>query len=456
VTPPYGTGYRDAARVPTVTFIVTTLRGRQPSDESGFTIVELTIAMGLLAIVAASMAGLFWAAIGVAGMSAHRSDATSIASREIEAMRAVPYTSLGFYADQTGYPSGGKWVDPRDGQSYDVVTLGASTPSTPAQIQPVTPDPAAAVNFKPDPQPDDALPIVQGGVTFSVHRYIVWATAQDASSTYVQAYKHTTVIVTWSDRAGAHSIRQDSIVYPGGQGKYNGAQGAPVTTTTSTTVALTPNAPSLDSISAPAQFQLNVSWTPSAAGAQPTGFVVEWSTASNMALPTNGPVLTSNFNSYAITGLAPATTYYVAVIAYVNSTASPPSNVLSQNTQTQSASCVLGPLSVAGATSKSTTGTILQRNGKMSEDLTLSWTTSGPCTDTYSVKAVDSSNQPDLGSPYSLTTSVGGNFSATVSAANNKGWATGTHTFTVFDITTGQPTVVVKTFKVCVFGVASC
>jgi len=432
------------------------LRARATADDGGFTIVELTIAMGLLAIVAASMAGLFWAAIGVAGASAHRTDAASIASREIEAMRAVPYTSLGFYGDQTGYPSGGKWVDPKDGQSYDVVTLGASTGTTAGQIQPLTPDPNAALNFKPDPMPENAQPIVQGGVQFSVQRYIVWANAQDASSTYVQAYKHTTVIVTWSDKVGAHSIRQDSIVYPGGQGKYNGAQGAPVTTTTSTTIALTPNAPTLDSISAPAQFQLNVSWTPSAAGAQPTSFIVEWSTASNMASATTSSSLASNINSYPITGLAPSTTYYVALIAYVNSTASPPSNVLSMVTQSQSASCVLGPLSVAGATSKSTTGTILQKNGHMSENLTLAWTTSGPCTDTYSVKAVDSSNQADPGSAYALTSSVGGNYSATVASANSKNWATGLHTFTVFDVTTGQPTVVVKTFKVCVFGVASC
>jgi type II secretory pathway pseudopilin PulG len=433
------------------------LRARRTSDESGFTIVELVIALGLLAIVAASMASLFWAAIGVAGMSAHRTDAASVASLEIESMRAVPYADLGFYADQTAYPAGGKWVDPRDGQSYDVVTLGSNTPSgKPAQVQPVTPDANAGLTFTPDPVPNNALPIVQGGVHYSVQRFIVWAGAKDASVTYVEAYKRTAVIVTWSDKAGAHSIRQDSIVYPGGQGKYDGAKGDPVTTTSTTTIALTPEAPSLDSISASAQFQLDVAWTPSASGAQPTSFVVEWSTEPNLSSPTNSPSLASNINSYTITGLSPSTTYYVAVIAYVNSTASPASNKLSQQTLAQTTSCVLGPLTVAGATSKSTSGTILQKNGRMSENLALSWTTSGPCADTYQVKAFNSSNQADPGSPYTLTSSVGGNYSGTVSAANNKGWGTGVHAFTVYDVTTGQATLVVKTFKVCVFGVASC
>ena len=73
--------------------------------EEGFTIVEVVISIAVLAMVSAPLAGAFWAAIRTAGVAGHRTDGSSIASREIEGMRAVPYPQVGFYADETGYAS---------------------------------------------------------------------------------------------------------------------------------------------------------------------------------------------------------------------------------------------------------------------------------------------------------------------------------------------------------------
>ena len=75
-------------------------RVRTSNDEGGFTIIELVAALGILSIVAASLAGVFWSAIRTAGNAAHRSDGASIASREIESMRSFRYADIGFYADQ--------------------------------------------------------------------------------------------------------------------------------------------------------------------------------------------------------------------------------------------------------------------------------------------------------------------------------------------------------------------
>jgi hypothetical protein len=91
----------------------------------------------------------------------------------------------------------------------------------------------------------------------------------------------------------------------------------------------------------------------------------------------------------------------------------------------------------------------------MSENLTVSWSTSGPCTDAYQVAAVDPTNVADPGSPYPLTGS-GGSYNATIAASGSKSWAVGLHTFTVQDVSTNAPTSVVKTFKICVQGAASC
>ena len=73
---------------------------RAKRAEGGFTIVELVVSMALLSIVAAPLASVFWSAIRTAGVAAHRTDGSSIASREIEGMRSVPYSLVGFYDDQ--------------------------------------------------------------------------------------------------------------------------------------------------------------------------------------------------------------------------------------------------------------------------------------------------------------------------------------------------------------------
>ena len=200
-----------------------------------------------------------------------------------------------------------------------------------------------------------------------------------------------------------------------------------------------------------------MTWSQPAGGAAVTSYTVEYSTspsfpAGNFSVITG---LAPSVTSYTVTSLTPSTTYYFKIIAYAGAN-SAYSNVQSFATLPVAApACNLGQLNVTGATTLSTTGTILQNNGKMSEDLTLSWTTTGTCPHTYNVKAVDPSNAADPSSPYALTVSAG-TFSQTVYSAGSKSWAIGLHTFTVWDATNNKATAVVKTFKVCVNGAASC
>ncbi len=423
--------------------------------EDGFTIVELVIALAVLAMVIAPLGRVFWSAIRTAGAAGHRTDGAAIASREIEGMRAVPYAQVGFYADQPGYVA--------TFEGFTTVSLGATSPATGTlipQMQPETPDPNAATGYAPDPDPANATAIVQGSVHFTVLRYVVWADAHDASSTYTQAYKRLTVLVSWSDQTGAHTAREDSLLYPGGLGKYQSPMGGSTSTTTTTTL-LNPSAPVLNPITGLAdpagETQIPLSWSQPGGGAAVTSYSVEYSTnssfpAGNFSVVTG---LAPSITNYTVTSLSANTTYYFEIIAYAGAN-SATSNVRSFATlPTAAPTCKLGQLNVTGATSLSTTGTILQKNGKMSEDLTLSWTTTGPCADTYSVKATDPSNAADPGSPYSLLANSG-NYSATVASSGSKSWAVGLHTFSVWDASTNSATTVVKTFKVCVNGSASC
>ena len=414
--------------------------------------------MALLAIVAAPLASVFWSAIRTAGSAAHRTDGASIASREIEAMRAIPYGQVGFYEDQTGFTS---TIMPG---SLTTVDLGTTSPSTGLlvpKIQPQTPDPNAAAGYAPDPDPNNALPIVMGGVKYTVSRSIVWINAQDATSTYAKAYKRMTVVVTWTDQAGGHTVTQESLLYPGGLGTYTGPMGGAATTTT-TAAPFAPMSPVLSlgtALGSPAdQTSVPLTWTQPSGGGAVTSYSIEYSTNPSFP-PGNFTVIANQSPSvltFTVTNLSPDTTYYFVVIAYAGALPSSASNRQSQHTAPlPGPACTLGGLNVVGAQSLSTTGTILQTNGKMSEDLTLSWTTTGPCTHAYEVRGVDPNGDPDPGSPYSFNGN-NGSYSATVNSSGSKGWAIGLHTFAVWDLTTSSSSAVVKTFTVCVKGSVSC
>jgi len=430
-------------------------RADHAEPDAGFTIIELVVAMGLLAIVASSLGGVFWASLRTAGSATHRTDAASIASREIESMRAVPYASVGFYGDETGYTS--------TFEGNTTVLLAATTPfGVDPPIQPQTPDPSAADTFTPDPDATNASPITQGGISFTVHRYAVWVNAQDSSSTYTQAYKRLTVTVAWTDLAGAHTVRQDSLLYPGGQGKYGGPEGAAASTTTVTAGPVSPLAPVLSAPTVPAdpagRTEIDLAWTQPSGGAAITSYTVQYSTSSSFPAGSTNAIanLPVGTVAYSVTALASNTTYYFEVIA-VNGANTATSNSQSATTLAQPvATCTLGPLVVTGATSLRNTGTILTRAAKMSENLNLGWSTTGSCTDSYDVVGKSPSGTADQGSPYTLTSNGSGQYSGTIFSSGQKNWAIGVHTFTVWDLTTNTATTAVKTFKVCAAGSTSC
>jgi hypothetical protein len=272
-------------------------------------------------------------------------------------------------------------------------------------------------------------------------------------------------MVTWTDAAGPHSVRQDSLLYPGGQGEYAGPKGVSSATTTSTTTALAPVSPVLAAGVVPAdpdgRTEIDLTWSQPGGGAPITGYTVEYSTDSSFPSDATNAIsgLSASAASYPVTALSSSTTYYFRVTAIAGGQTAV-SNSVSATTLAQPVpTCVIGAITVTGASSKSTTGTILKKKGKkfeMSENLTLGFQTTGPCTDSYQVKAIAPDGTTDQGSPYALIGNGSGSYSGAVASNGQENWSVGLHAFTVWNVTTNAATTAVKTFTVCAAGSSTC
>ncbi|GAC1410178.1 MAG: hypothetical protein NVSMB57_03670 [Actinomycetota bacterium] len=263
---------------------------------------ELFVAMVVLAIAVVATMQVFAGSLRTAAATGHRTDAVSLAVRDIEAMHAIPYEQLGFSSSQAGYSS--TFVD--GSKVYNTVRVAAPQMS-PAQTS-----------------------IVYSGVTYNLQRFIYWV---DADSTHAEAYKQVSVVVSWTAGGVSRTVRQDSIIYPGSLGAYKGPQGGSATPAPASTGQ--PTAPSLtatQSVKAPSS-QINLRWTPGATPPAVDHWVVQYSVDSFVTASTLPPSQPAAVTSFVATGLAAGTTYQFRVGAAGSPNGTPTwSNVVSQST----------------------------------------------------------------------------------------------------------------------------
>ncbi len=259
---------------------VTPEQSRAPSEQ-GFTLIELVASVFVLVIGIFGVSQVFIGTLRVEGSADVRARSTSIASREVEAMRSQPYTSVGL-------PTGsvpGTWTDPLNQSTYTVVFAAASS------IAPTGSDMA-------------------GGVTVSIQRMVIWV----ASSPNAQAYKRVVAFVSWTDAAGAHTVREDSDVYPGGLGPYAGTT---TTSTTSTTVAIPPGPPTgltATQNSTNPTSQIDLAWASGTPAA--TTWEIQQSLNSTFSTYTEDTSTQPGSTlAYSKTGLAASTTFWFRVRA---------------------------------------------------------------------------------------------------------------------------------------------
>jgi prepilin-type N-terminal cleavage/methylation domain-containing protein len=456
------------------------VRAPQPdaTDASGFTLLELLIAMSLIIIAVIPLTNVIWSGLRTSATSSHRTDAFAIAARETESLHADPYALVGFYSDQVAIP----W------RSNPTVLIGSCSTSCLQPFAPLILQAATAAI---------------AGVTYSIARYVYWAEAQgvnngSTSTTFAQAYKATTITVSWIDVTGHHSLQQDSIVYPGGLGLYSGPGGSSAPTTSTTAPPLAPGPPSITvaDVQPPSpqdQQEIDLSIVAPTGGGAVAAYFVQWSTDLIFPAPAQSPQLPPTSTSYAVQGLATGTTYFLRIFAGNATGQSAYSSVVSASTApavavttttaplvtlppvtippltlppvtlppvtlppvttttvppttTTTVPCTLGAFTIT----TSTTGkTYLNKSGTMSENVILNLTVNAPCPWLASVVSVlHGTLTADPASPYVLFgLPTGGQWSATISSSGQSGWSVGTHDMTI--VLVGRTTAVSHGLLIC-------
>lgn len=165
------------------------------SREAGFTLVELMVALTIIAGTLVALAFLMYGGMRALTAARQRSSMLEVTNAEMESLRALPWDSVGVLSTDpnlnTAYPSG---VEPGTSRPYVSVPTGA-----PAAIQQVS---TSAVEGTPLP--------------YTIHRWITW---DDPDGTGAQAVKHIDIQVDYSENHQVdRHIRLSSVLYPGGQG----------------------------------------------------------------------------------------------------------------------------------------------------------------------------------------------------------------------------------------------
>jgi Tfp pilus assembly protein PilV len=398
---------------------------RAAARDEGFTVVELMVGLTVLAIGIGGIVNVFNTSFSVASQGNNRSRAVSLATRDAEAMRAVPYDRLGFAPTQPGFLAG------FEGSPTVIVAEPLIQPTGPSQTI--------------------------GGMTYQFERHIVWADAASTSG-FVQAYKRVAVMVSWTDQAGTHTARQDAFVYPGGRGLYKGPQEGMATTTTVASAggagaAPAPAAPLGLLASVPTDLSgsstVNLDWTPSASSTPAVStWVVQFSTDSFM----NAHVVTDSqpaaVTTLSVAGLSPSTQYQFRVAAKsAAGVLSTWSVVASATTSAEAASvCELGTATMTPSAVKRQNGgsTVLSANAAVSVNASAS------CT---GLKLRFKTTAAGGFTTVLMTAGTGGTWAGTVNGLTTA-WDTGSHQVEVLD---GSNTVLgTLAFTVCVHNAKKC
>src|SRR4051794_19163963 len=171
------------------------LRQRQrAAREDGFTLIEMTIAICLSAMIFTGLAFTLGSSLRTMQLQKSRTLANEVATQGIEDLQRLPYSSLGLCGAPTRPAN-----QPAPTGFSSVILLNCTNASLEEPCTPTTFTPALTTT----PVPRESYICTRSGIKYTVSRYVAWGDAG-------QTGKRLAVVVDWKDRVGAHQVSQQS------------------------------------------------------------------------------------------------------------------------------------------------------------------------------------------------------------------------------------------------------
>jgi prepilin-type N-terminal cleavage/methylation domain-containing protein len=181
--------------------------GELRSGDEGFTLIEMTIAITILAVTLMFIAYGLFSGMTVLEAARHKTAFFELANAEAERMRSVPYAEAGvdqsdvdvLVGGQPHYP-GRKF--PLGGRNAVILSDGT------AAFDPVTEYPNLV---------DPAIPGVP--TPYTVKRWVTWTDTQGGAPAAPGAFKRLDVRIEWNEPNGsARAVEYTTLYYPGDLG----------------------------------------------------------------------------------------------------------------------------------------------------------------------------------------------------------------------------------------------
>jgi len=267
-----------------------------PRNQEGFTLIELVVALTILAIAIFGISSVFYASIRTGDADVRRTAAVGLAGQAVGDLRGVSSVHRG-------------------------LTPGDSSPAC---------SPGAPIVFAPAAAFPTHTSNLLGGMTYSIDRCVSLAPASNGDA---DAQVLLSALVSWTDQTGTHTVRQDTLAPKGDPSNpAGGACDGEV------------DGPSSLSVRLPTPNSAELTWAPPERG----GAIDHWTVAYSVDGMTTNVFATdvpASQPAMTLTGLAPATAYTFSVGALAAGCASAPTQVTVTTGGALAAGCAVGLLS---------------------------------------------------------------------------------------------------------------
>jgi len=177
------------------------------SDDEGFTLLELTVAMMIIAVVIVTLVALQVSSLKTVAVARQRQAATALADQTIEQLRALPYTTIqsGMLASD---PTLNTAADPR---ITSTGRLGA--PWNEALL-------TSTNQTEPLLKKHKQTPPAENGITYTVYSYVTHPLNSDGTDSNSSVDFWLTVVVQWSSTSTGNHVKtvteRTRATYPAG------------------------------------------------------------------------------------------------------------------------------------------------------------------------------------------------------------------------------------------------